>query len=144
VLRLPRYLISPIIVRGWIGAAIVVAITAVWASMGAFPGTPGTPAPGRAVAQKMVDALQGHDPATATALLCSSDPATLQMAASGLPITRAWLAGDALSYAGSTRRDLIYRVEGVPQVRGLGVDVITKPAVGWCVLILEINPPGRY
>jgi hypothetical protein len=143
--RLARYMIFPSTARGWIAAgAVAVLIAAVLVSLGASRGTPATPAPGRAVAQKMVAALQAHDATTATALLCSSDPATVQMAKSGLPITHAQLALDGVGFAGSTRRDLVYRVEGVPQVRGLGVDVISPPAGNWCVLMLEINPAGRY
>ena len=143
--RLPRYMIFPSTARGWIAASTVaVLIAAVAASLGAFRGTPATPAPGSAVAQKMVAALQAHDATTATALLCSADPATVQMAKSGLPITHSQLALDGVSYAGSTRRDLVYQVEGVPQVRGLGVAVISTPAGNWCVLMLQINPAGRY
>ena len=142
--RLPRYLLFSSTAR-WIAAgAVAVVMAAVLASMGAFDGRHATPAAGRAVAQKMVSALRARDATTATALLCSSDPATVQMAASGLPVTRAWLAIDGQSYAGSTRRDLVYRVDGIPQARALGVDVVMAPAGSWCVLMLKINPPGRY
>jgi len=96
------------------------------------------------MAQKMVTALEAHDATTARGLLCSSDPVTSQLAAAGLPITRSWLAIDGLSYAGSTRRDLVYRVQGVPNARALGVDVITTTTGNWCVMKLEINPPGQY
>jgi hypothetical protein len=135
--------------RRWLaGAGVAATLAVVLAAMTGFDGLfsdkGATPTAGRVTANEMVLALQKHDVVTATALLCSSDPSTSRLATSGLPITRAWLALDALSYAGSTRHDLVYRVEGVPQARALGVDVMARAAGGWCVLKVEFNPPGRY
>jgi uncharacterized membrane protein affecting hemolysin expression len=129
------------------GAVLVVAVGAVLAAalgaLGVFRGA-ATAQAGRDVAGRLVRALQTHDAATATALLCTADPATERLASSGLRFSRDALVLDAGLRPGSTRRELVYRLEGAAGVRALGVDVVSHGSTRWCVVALAVNPPGDY